>query len=301
MDRKLFNFIILVGICACLFQISAVEYSYAEALRGYDEENLKIPEPEADGRIQTLNKKGAVTAKFDDAAIEFLKFAEGKVVLEIGGTYGRGMLAALKRSKKTRYTLNDLDKRHLFIAAKILQEKINGINENRLTPDSTQQVRFIQGDVTNSQDIKKFDTFYEAIFIDRVLHYLTPEQLEITVKHLFLLLKPGGRIFVMAITPYVKRFEKFIPKYKTRVEAKEENPGFVKSLLEYVNTEVTTPEQIKNISDEPFFFLDDKILRTVYERNGFRVIECEMKPLRYPSRSWQLDGRENVMLIAEKP
>ncbi len=298
MEAKSLKFKVLFCIFTCLLQADASVFSYEEALVKYDENNLKMPEPESDGRIQTLNKKGAVTAKFDYATIEFLKFAQGKVVLEIGGTYGKVMITALRQSKSTQYTLNDLDPRHLFIAAKILQSKVN---ENKLKPNSAQQVKFIRADVTNAQNIKNFGATYDAIFVGRVLHFLTPDQLEDAVKHLFLLLKPGGRIFVVAITPYVKRFEKFILEYERRINAKEENPGFVKSLHEYVNPEVTAPEQIKNISIEPFFFLDDKALRAVFERNDFRVIECKMIPLSYKSKSWELDGRENVILIAEKP
>ncbi len=272
-------------------------FTYELALAKCDELNLKPQTPEADGRTQTLNKKGAATAKFDYASIEFLKFAKGKSVLEIGGTYGNVMLTALQQSQNTKYTLSDLDGRHLFIAAKRLAEKIN---ENKLSSESAKQVQFIQADITKSQDINNIGT-YEAIFVGRVLHFLTPEQLEMTVKHLFLLLKPAGRIFIVAITPYVKRYESFIPEYERRVAAKEENPGFVQSLRAYVNANVTTQEQRDNIADEPFFFLDDKVLRSAFENNGFRVIESTMKPLTYASVSWALDGRENVILIAEKP
>jgi SAM-dependent methyltransferase len=272
-------------------------FTYELALAKCDELNLKPQTPEADGRTQTLNKKGAATAKFDYASIEFLKFAKGKSVLEIGGTYGNVMLTALQQSQNTKYTLSDLDGRHLFIAAKRLAEKIN---ENKLDMDSAKQVQFIQADITKDQDISNIGT-YEAIFVGRVLHYLTPEQLEVTVKHLFLLLKPAGRIFVVAITPYVKRYESFIPEYERRVGAGEKNPGFVQSLQPYLNRDVTTESQCKNITDDPFFFLDDKVLRSVFEKNGFRVIESTMKPLSYVSTSWALDGRENVILIAEKP
>lgn len=300
MEAQFLKFKVLFCIFTCLLHADASVFSYEEALVKYDENNLKMPEPESDGRVQTLNKKGAVPAKLDYATIEFLKFAEGKVVLDVGGTYGKVMITALRQRKSTQYTLNDLDKRHLCIAAKTLQGKIN---ENKLSPSSTEQVKFVQADITNARDMKNFGTTYDAILVGRVLHYFTPDQLEMAVKHLFLLLKPGGRIFVVSITPYVKRFEPFIKEYERRIKVKEKNPGFVKSLLEYVNRdpEVVTQEQIKNLHDEPFFFLDDKVLRTVFERNGFRVIECKMMPLSYKSKSWELDGRENVILIAEKP
>jgi SAM-dependent methyltransferase len=296
LDIKLSKLKVLFCICSCLLCLYASVISYADALAGYDRENLKIPEPEVDGRTQTLNKKGGVTAKFDYATLAFLEFSAGKVALEVGGAFGKVMLAALKRSKTTQYTLSDLEARHLYIAAKILQGKIN---ENKLPPNSVDRVKFVQADITNAQSLKNFGT-YEAILVGRVLNYLSPNQLEITVKHLFLLLKPGGRIFIVAGTPYVNRYKKFIPEYEQRIKDKKENPGFVNSLLEYVNTEVTTPDQIKNISKDPFFFLDDKVLREVFERNGFKVIECKMMPLCYKSKSWGLDGRENVILIAEK-
>ena len=292
----------LFVIAMCLLHVCAEfandrVFTYELALAKCDELNLKPQTPEADGRTQTLNKKGAATAKFDYASIEFLKFAKGKSVLEIGGTYGSVMLAALQQSKNTKYTLSDLEGRHLFIAAKRLAEMING---NKLSSESAKQVQFIQADITKSHDINNIG-IYEAIFVGRVLHFLTPEQLEMTIKHLFLLLKPAGRIFIVAITPYVKRFENFVPEYERRVTAGEENPGFVQSLRVYLNSNVTTQEQRDNITDEPFFFLDDKVLRSDFEKNGFRVIECKMMPLSYKSASWELDGRENVILIAEKP
>lgn len=148
--------------------------------------------------------------------------------------------------------------------------------------------------------MKNFGT-YDAILVGRVLHFLNPDQLNTAVNHLFLLLKSGGRIFIVAITPYVKRFEKFIPEYEKRVTEGQENPGFVYSLFPYVNSEVTTSEQIKNISDGSFFFLDDHVLRSIFEKNGFIVKECKLMPLSYKSKSWTCDGRENVILIAEKP
>lgn len=292
----------------CLLHVSAGQvsdqvFTYVEALAKCDELNLKHQTPEADGRIQTLNKKGAVTAKPDYATLEFLKYAKGKSVLEIGGAYGSVMLTALHQSKDTKYTLSDLDERHLFIASKRLAEEIQESklsSGSKLDSDSTNQVQFIQADITKAQDINNIGT-YEAILVGRVLHYLTPEQLEMTVKHLFLLLKPAGRVFIVAITPYVKRYENFIPEYERRVAAGEANPGFVQSLRAYLNSNVTTQEQRDNIADEPFFFLDDKVLRSAFENNGFRVIECKMMPLSYKSTSWELDKRENVILIAEKP
>ncbi len=307
-DLSKIRILFVTAMClshVCADAVNERVFTYVEALAKCDELNLTPPIPDADGRLQSLNKRGAVTAKPDYATVEFLKYAKGKSVLEIGGAYGSVMLTALHQSKDTKYTLSDLDERHLFIASKRLAEEIREnklSNGSKLNSNSANQVQFIQVDITKSQDVNNIGT-YEAIFVGRVLHYLTPEQIEMSVKHLFLLLKPAGRIFVVAITPYVKRYESFIPEYERRIAAGEKNPGFVRSLRDYLNEndKVTTKEQKKNIADDPFFFLDDKVLRAIFEKNGFKVIECKMKPLSYASTSWALDGRENVILIAEKP
>ena len=287
---------ILLIFAVCLVSIKPEEFTYQQAITGCDALNLKIQKPEADGRVQTLNKKGAVTARFAYIEREFLKFGNGKKIMEIGGCYGDVMLHALKQSTTTQYVLSDLDRRHLFIAAKKLAEKIQ---KNWLKPDSVNQVHFVEADITNVDHVKNFDQ-YEAILVARVLHFCTPEQLELTVKHLFLLLKPGGRVFVIAITPYVKRFQKFIPEYERRVKAGEKYPGFVKSLRDYVDADVTTPAQIKNLHGEPFLFLDVGTLREVFVHNGFNILECHTIPLNYQSISWSYDGQENVILIAQK-
>ena len=293
MARK-FKILLIFGVC--FIKANAQGFTYEQASAQFDALNLKIQKPEADGRVQTLNKKGAVTARFSYIERAFLKFGKGKEILEIGGCYGDIMLHALKQNNTTRYVLNDLDKRHLFIAAKKLAEKIQ---DNWLTPESVNRVQFVEADITKADHVKNFN-HYEAILIARVLHFFTPEQLELVVKHLFLLLRPGGRVFVIAITPYVKRFQKFIPEYERRVEAGEAYPGFVGSLRDYVDSTVTTSEQIKNIHEGPFLFLDSHTLRAIFERNGFNVLECRTTPLCYKSDSWSYDGRENVILIAQK-
>ena len=283
-----------------LFFLHAETFTYDHALAECDKLDLHPQIPESDGRTHTLNKKGAVTAVFDYAIQAFIEFSAWKEVLEIGGTYGDVMLAALKQNKETKYTLNDIEPRHLFIAAKKLQKKIQN---KELSEDSIKQVNFLQGDITKTEYFKDMG-HYDAILVGRVLHFLNPKEMKIAIQNIYNLLKPGGRVFVVAITPYVKRYEKFIPIYKKRVEDGIENPGYVESLLEYVNSDVTTPEQIKNISPEPFFFLDDNVLEKFFESQGFKVIECKMMPLAYnagKSISWTLDGRENVILIAEKP
>ena len=48
-------------------------------------------------------------------------------------------------------------------------------------------------------------------------------------------LLPGGRVYVVAITPYVKRYKSFIPEYHKRLKQGMEYPGYVTSLYDWLD------------------------------------------------------------------
>ncbi|MEI6188362.1 MAG: class I SAM-dependent methyltransferase [Alphaproteobacteria bacterium] len=290
------KFKILSVLIACFININHAAFTYDQALANCDKLNLNIQKPDSDGCIQTLNKKGEVSEVFDYAMRKFLIFSKGKRVLEIGGCYGDVMLLALKKSEATKYVLSDLDERHLFIAAKCLYEKIK---QNWLDPKSSNQVEFVQADITNTLHIQKLGQ-YDVIYVGNVFHLLTPEQFELAVKNLSLLLKPKGQIYVTAFSPYLKPYKDFIPEYKKSVKTGKKYPGFIKYLGDYVNIDGSIPLSIKNMLGDPFFSLDVKTLRGTFQDNGFKVLECKYVPFSRKSRLWSYDGREYVIIIAEK-
>ncbi|WP_417904914.1 class I SAM-dependent methyltransferase [Candidatus Tisiphia endosymbiont of Micropterix aruncella] len=272
------------------YELYAAEYSFKEAINKYYDLKLLQPKEEDDGRIQTLNKKGAMSPRLDEVTKKFIEFSKNRTVLEIGGAYGKAMIETLKKQYNVIYHLNDLDERHLFIAA-------YNIETLKLNQSTLDKIKFISGDITST--FKTGDK-YDAILIARVLHFFSPEQLDNAVANIFSLLKDRGRVYVLAITPYVKRFESFIPEYEKRVLNKEPFPGYVQSLKDWVNIPVTNSNQLASIRDEPFMFLDQNVLTSIFKKHNFRIIGCKVVGLEYKSKSWSLDGRENVILIAEK-
>lgn len=293
--KTIIKFIIMLALTLPNI-FSAATFTFHQALESFYKSKLSIPKPESDGRTQTLNKKGATSPGFDYATLAFLDFAKNKRVLEIGGAYGNVMLEALRRSSSTTYHLNDLDERHLSIAAYRLQKKIE---QQTICTTGLENVEFIYGDITTSS--WKVKEQYDAILMARVIHFLTPEQIQQALTNLHASLKSGGRIFITSITPYVKRYKAFIPEYHRRLAAGDPYPGFVTNLRQYLNKEDTPQHQIANISEGHFMFLDEVVLSRLFTDAGFKVLECSFKPLSYKSNSWALDGRENVILIAEKP
>ncbi|WP_417905390.1 class I SAM-dependent methyltransferase [Candidatus Tisiphia endosymbiont of Micropterix aruncella] len=280
--------ILLIVLCKN-YELYAEEYSFKEAINKYYDLKLLQPKEEDDGRIQTLNKKGAMSPRLDEVTKKFIEFSKNRTVLEIGGAYGKAMIETLKKQYNVIYHLNDLDERHLFIAA-------YNIETLKLNQSTLDKIKFISGDITST--FKTGDK-YDAILIARVLHFFSLEQLDNAVANIFSLLKDRGRVYVLAVTPYVKGFESFIPEYEKRVLNKESFPGYVQSLKDWVNSPVTDSKQLASISDGSFMFMDQNVLTSIFKKHNFRIIECEEVGLKYKS-IWSLDGRENVILIAEK-
>jgi ubiquinone/menaquinone biosynthesis C-methylase UbiE len=264
--------------------------SFQSILKKYDNTALELPTAQTDGRIQTLNRKGATSPYLDYATQAFIEFSGNKKVLEVGGAYGLVMSEVFKRFPKTTYHLNDLDGRHLYLAARYLRDQ-------KIAPQVLKdQTLFIPGNIVD-MDIKDK---YDAILVARVLHFMNPEDLNKAIENMYRALRSGGRVYVVAITPYVKRYQSFIPEYHKRLKQGIEYPGYVRSLYDWIDEESTSSDQKKQISDQPFMFLDDAVLRRLLTQAGFKMIECKTQDLGYPSDAWCLDGRENVVAIAEK-
>jgi SAM-dependent methyltransferase len=275
----------------------AATFTFHQALETfYKKAKPSMPEAESDGQTPTLNKKGATSPTLDYATLSFLEFAKNKRVLEIGGAYGNVMLEALHRNSSTIYHLNDLDERHLGIAANRLQEKID---QRKICMEGLVNVQFISGDVTQpSWSVKES---YDAVLMANVMRFLTPDQIQHALSNLFSSLKPGGRIFVVAMTPYVNRYKSFIPEYQHRLNDKILYPGFVKDVSKFADENSTIKNQISNITTGSIMFLDEVSLSEFAKLAGFKILECSLIPLHYNSDMLGLDGREQVILIAEKP
>lgn len=260
--------------------------------------HLQIPEPEDDGRVQTLNKTGAMASKINEVQKRFFDHIKSgdKTILEIGGAYGNILHKAAQNYSFNRYVFADLDAGHVYFAAKGIED----LHHKSKIPLATKaKIDYQVLDFTKDLDtsIKKVD----VILASRVFHFFNPEQMDIALNNIKKLLRPGGKVFIYGTTPYVKRYEKFIPEYEKRLKNKEKYPGFVDSLEPYLNTEATSLSQQKNISPKPFMFLDEKVLTNLFKDFSFKIIEAKKIPLNYESKAWQLDGREAVLFIAESP
>lgn len=289
--RFLFLYLTLFFASAPLLKADYISIDTAAALA--KKENLHVPPVQKDGSYQSLNKKGAAFSQLTMITEDFIEYAsQGKKrVLQLDATFGHITCKALKKGIH-EFIATDSDIRHLAIVAKRLKSK-KCLAHN-------QSLKLFHGTFPDS--FKDFaDDRFDAVLLNRVIHFLTPAETTHTLKEVFRILKPGGRVFIVAITPYVKRFETFIPLYKQRLLLNQRYPGYVKNLKYFANPEVTTPKQMAQMHDKPFMFFDAQLMHRVLSESGLIVEKVIEFPIAANASIWHLDGRELVGASAKKP
>lgn len=239
-----------------------------------------MPAAEPNGFVRTLNNMGYMTSTLDRFSQDFAQFAAKAPgpSLDIGAAYGVATLAALDTG--ARVIANDVDPRHL----EILRDRVSEAQRDRLTllpglfPDS---LAVAPGSVG-------------SVLICRVLHFFDGPALEYSARILFQWLASGGKVFIVAETPYLKNFQTFIPTYEARKAAGNPWPGFIDDVM------AIAPERGASLPPK-MHLLDPEVLTRVFREAGFVVEKAETFARPEFPEDIQLDGRESVGLIARKP
>ncbi|MGE3318452.1 MAG: class I SAM-dependent methyltransferase [Candidatus Berkiella sp.] len=167
-------------------------------------------------RSATFNQMGYVFYSFTPMTQAFID-NEAKVnhhVLEIGCGFGNVPLAFLKRGI-AKYTAMDTEKQHLALLAKRLKEQCG--QDDRIT--------FLHGHAP--VDLPQVKHTYDAILIDKVLHFLTPAEIEAFLNWAKGALKKGGRLYITTVSPHSKIYaEKVLPVYIENVQKNIPYPGY---------------------------------------------------------------------------
>jgi SAM-dependent methyltransferase len=134
----------------------------------------------------------------------------------------------------------------------------------------------------------------DAILICRLLHFFNESNIEIAFKKMASWLAPKGRLFALTETPYLKNFQEFIPIYEKRVASGEKFPGYVDNVMK------VAPERGKTLP-EVIHFLNVDVMSRLANESGLTIKQCHTIARPDFPEDLQLDGRESVGLIAEKP
>ena len=106
-------------------------------------------------------------------------------------------------------------------------------------------------------------------------------------------LKPGGKLFITAETPYLSNWIKFIPVFEQKKRDGCPHPGLIENPLRYESTGL-----IKNLPEYKHKFDVDTLSKVLCDA-GFDIEKASFidRKVTFPERIL-LDGRESVGAVA---
>jgi len=212
---------------------------------------------------------------------EFIAYCEhnpGLRVFEGGAAYGVATHLALK--KGAFVTANDSEQKHLdLLYEHAPQEFLFALD---LAP----------GKLPQGLDFP--NNTYDVIYSSRMIHFLTGEEAEICIEKFFNWLKEGGKMFIVAESPYLGCYSSFIPIYEERKKQGNLWPGLIEDTSLFQSIRYNNIPKLLN-------FFDPDVFKRVSEKFGFIVEKCELINRADFPPELRYDGRESVGLIASKP
>lgn len=277
----------LLSLCIANSHINGVELDIFEAISDAKLQKLAIP-LESAHRVPTLNQYGYMFTKFDPVVERFLQSIEKKpkqIVFEVGGAYGNVAEIALEKGIENYY-LNDCDERHLKSFAKKL-------SDNKKT-HLFQALHLISGRCPEEVVIK--ENSFDAILVNKVLHFFTPETIDAFVHWLNSGLKPGGRVFILTISPFYKGHEELLKDYEEKKREGVRFPGYCSRYREPKSAQKYIPEA----RPDTLLFMELDTLKHLFQQHGFHIEEeFELAIIDSENSKWNL-GKDMVGIVAYK-
>lgn len=240
---------------------------------------VELPKGQFEGAVPTLNGRGFMMEALDSYSTEFAQYAgtQSGEVLDIGCAYGVATLAALERG--ARVCACDMEPRHLELLVQRAPSELRP--RLRVVEGLLPGVVFPQGS-------------FDAILAARVVHFLDGPELRDAMGAMASWLRPGGRLFLTADTPYMQGWSVIAPEYELAKARGEDWPGLIRDFKRFSrnNSQAAPGPEFLNT-------LDPEILARECERAGLIVEQASFFGLNRPAAS--ANGREHAGCVATKP
>lgn len=249
--------------------------------------DLKIPE-ENRFRVPTMNQCGYMFTKFDpivDRWLESVMKNPRQVLFEVGGAYGNVAHAALEKGIK-KYYLNDCEEKHLKIFARQLKED----KKEHLLPS----LELIVGKCPD--DVKLRDNSLDAILVNKVLLFFTPDNIDSFIVWMKKGLKIGGRIYVFTVSPFYRGHEEILIGYDERKKKGIRFPGWCPSCEKMDVRKIYNPL----VRPTSILYMETSTLKELFEGHGFQIVEeFELAIINEENPEWR-SGKDMTGIIVKK-
>lgn len=226
--------------------------------------------------IKTLNQKGSAYCFNTELTNAFLEECAQKHVLEIGCAYG---IKSMQIVQKGAYLVaNDLSSSHI----ELMQKAFNHFAEHY---PCFNNVNYIRGNLLEMELTQQF----EAILIESVLHFLSPNEIRAALAKMNELLIDEGKVYITVSSPFLKHFAQV---YEERKNAGDPWPGF------FADPESIHPDNAR--LHKPYHTFDFETLQRELNLAGFEVVSAKYIDKPHQEQDLAYDGREGLIVIARK-
>lgn len=234
------------------------------------------------GMIKTKNKMGIMTIENSPPSKAFNEQAQTakKPLLDIGCAYGAVIIPAILNGGKV--IACDIDKEHLAILKKSLSKEYLPMLQT--TSDS----------FPNNLNFE--EDSLSAIHICMVLHFMKGEEILSGLRKCYKWLEPGGKLYVVNMTPYLGLFnwQELSDFYWERVKKGEKWPG-------EINCQHFAKEGWVDQLPEFAHFFNVESMQFITEQSGFIVDDIHYFCYENIPDEYKTNGKEYVGMIAIKP
>ena len=214
------------------------------------------------------------------AFVECARGHPGDRVLDIGAGYGAASLAALAAGAQV--LANDLDEE--------LLEELRLRAGQSLPPEMVARLTLAPARFPRS--LRLAQSSLEAVHAANVLHFLTGPQIDRGLHAMARWLRPGGRVFLQAASPYRKPFTAFIPEFERRLAGGERWPGWMEQVRDW------SAHRLLGQIPRSLHLLDEQTLVRACREAGLEVERSWLDRSPDLSPTLFLDGRETLAVIA---
>jgi len=231
------------------------------------------------GLIKTANAMGVMTTELSPVALRFIEGSKQakKPVLDIGSAYGAVTHAALENGATVISC--DVSSVHLDILYKTSPKHAL----HRLALDNSSFP-----DQTNYES-----SSLSSILISLVLHFLDGDSVDRGLKKCYDWLEPGGKLFVVVMTPNLSFYQKAWPEYRRNVSLGEKWPGIF-------NTEGLAPDDIIGYLPSFVHLFDENILVRSVVNAGFQVCDTSFFCYKNFPDKHRTNGQEFIGIVGVK-
>ncbi|MGD1841814.1 MAG: class I SAM-dependent methyltransferase [Thermonemataceae bacterium] len=230
--------------------------------------------------VPTQNKRGFTyeLSHIGEAFITFCKTASHPVA-DIGCAYGVATLPALEQGANV--IALDINKQHI----QELEARVPTALSSQLT---TIVAQFPAVDFEKNS--------LSAVYMSQVLPFLQSAEIQLAVQKIYDWLVPGGKVFLVSFTPYLKHCASYIPVYEEKVKNGEPWAGYIADLPAY-SKDNPIADQLPN----SIYHADTHDLTRVFG-DLFRIDHLDyFGDEQQTLPAWiRHDGRERVGMIATK-